>query len=90
MHNQHTEKRHSQEGRVFTNDSGDRGLILGGVIPKTQKMVLDDTLLNTQFYWVWWSRKSIDALPLYLSVVENEKGAFGSPLTFANFICIVV
>ena len=38
--------------RVFANDPGDRGSIPGRVIPKTQKMVLDVTLLNTQYYKV--------------------------------------
>ena len=38
--------------RVFANDPGDRGSIPGRVIPKTQKMVLDITLLNTQYYTV--------------------------------------
>ena len=38
--------------RVFNNGPGDRGLITGRVIPKTQKMVLDTTLLNTQHYKV--------------------------------------
>ena len=33
--------------RVFANGSGDRGSIPGRVIPKTQKMVLDVSLLNT-------------------------------------------
>ena len=37
---------------VFTNDMGDRGLIPGQVIPKTQKMVLDASLLNTHHYKV--------------------------------------
>ena len=36
--------------RVFTNGPGDRGLILGRVIPKTQKMVFDGAFLNTQHY----------------------------------------
>ena len=36
--------------RVFANDSGDRGSIPGRVIPKTQKMVLDTSLLNTLHY----------------------------------------
>ena len=31
----------------------DRGSIPGRVIPKTQKMVLNATLLNTQHYKVW-------------------------------------
>ena len=39
-------------GREFYNGPGDRGLILGRVIPKTQKTVLDAALLNTQHYKV--------------------------------------
>ena len=35
-------------GRVFTNGPGDLGSIQGHVIPKTLKMVLDTSLLNTQ------------------------------------------
>ena len=35
-------------GRVLTNGPGDRGSIPGRVIPKTLKMVLDTSLLNTQ------------------------------------------
>ena len=38
--------------RVFANGLGDRGSILGWVILKTQKMVLDAALLNTQHYKV--------------------------------------
>ena len=38
--------------RVFANGPGDLGSILGRVIPKTQKMVLDASLLNTQHYKV--------------------------------------
>ena len=34
--------------RVFTNGPVDQGSIPGRVIPKTQKMVLDVALLNTQ------------------------------------------
>ena len=60
-------------GRVFANGSGDRGSILGRVIPKTQKMVLDTSLLNTQHYKVRikgkveQSREWISAFP-YTSV----------------------
>ena len=36
--------------RVFSIRPEDLGSILGRVIPKTQKMVLDATLLNTQCY----------------------------------------
>ena len=39
--------------RVFSNGPGDLGSIPGRVIPKTQKMVLDASLLNTQHYKVW-------------------------------------
>ena len=67
--------------RVFANGLGDRGSIPGRVISKTQKMVLDAALLNTQHYkvgikgkveqsWEWSS-----ALPLHLSVVSIRKGS---------------
>ena len=39
-------------GRVFANGLRDQGSIPGRVIPKTQKMVLDLSLLNTQHYKV--------------------------------------
>ena len=39
-------------GRVLANGPGDRGSIPGRVIPKTLKMVLDTSLLNTQYYKV--------------------------------------
>ena len=38
--------------RVFTTGSGDRGSIPGRVIPKTQRMVADAALLNTQYHKV--------------------------------------
>ena len=58
--------------RVFANGLGDLGSIPGRVIRKTQKMVLDATLLNTQHYKVQikgkveqsWERSS--ALPYTL------------------------
>ena len=59
--------------RYFANGPGDQGPIPGQVIPKTQKMVLDATLLNTQHYKVRikdkvdQSREWSDALP-YTSV----------------------
>ena len=37
---------------VFANGPGDQGSIPGRVIPRTQKMVLDASLLNTQHYKV--------------------------------------
>ena len=39
-------------GRVSANGRGARGSIPGRVIPKTQKMLLDASLLNTQHYKV--------------------------------------
>ena len=36
--------------RVFANGPEDRGSIPGQVIPKTQKMVLNAALHNTQYY----------------------------------------
>ena len=55
--------------REFANGSGDLGSVPGRVIPKTQKMVLDASLLNTQHYKVRFkdkveqSRKMSCALP---------------------------
>ena len=57
---------------VFANDPGDLGSIPGRVIPKTKKMVLNATLLNTQQYKVWikdemdQSRERSSALPYIL------------------------
>ena len=61
-------------GRVFANSPGDRGSFPGRVIPKTFKMVLDTSLLNTQQYKV---------------VVAIEKGVFWSPsTTVTNYIFV--
>ena len=38
---------------VFANGQGDKGLIIGLVIPKTQKMVLDAFLVDTHHYKIW-------------------------------------
>ena len=38
--------------RVFANGLGDQGSIPCRVIPKTQKIVFDATLLSTQYYKV--------------------------------------
>ena len=69
----------------FSNGPGDLGSVPGQVIPKTQKMVLDASLLNTQHYKVQikgkvsqsWERSSA----LQIGVVAIEKGAFWSPST---------
>ena len=65
--------------RVFTNGPGDWGSILHRVIPKTQKMVLDATLLNTQHYKVRvkWSNPGNGVAPSrHFGVVAIEKGGF--------------
>ena len=69
----------------------------GRVIPKTLKMELDTTLLNTQHYKVRFkgkveqSREWSSAPPLHLGVVAIEKGAFGSPSTMvANFTLLYI
>ena len=60
-------------GTVFANSPEDLGSIPGRVIPKTLKMVLDASLLNTQQYKVHingkveQSRERSSALP-YTSV----------------------
>ena len=53
-------------GRMFANGPGDLELIT--VIPKTQKMVLDISFLNTQHYKVRIKSK-----------VETRKGGAPSP-----------
>ena len=64
---------HWRVGRVLANGPGDLGLIPGRVLPKTLKMVLDTSLLNTQQYKVRiegkveQSREKSRALP-YTSV----------------------
>ena len=73
--------------RVFDNGPGDLGSIPGRVIPKTQKMVLDASLLNTQHYKVRIkskeekSKEKEQRPPRHFGVVAIEKGAYGSPST---------
>ena len=57
-------------GRVFTNGPGDMGSILGRIIPKTSKMVLDTTLLSTQQYKLCIKGKE-SRPPLHLGVVAS-------------------
>ena len=56
-------------GRVFANGPGNRGSIPGHVIPKTLKMVLDASLLNTQQYKVC----------IKVKVEQSRKGIVPSP-----------
>ena len=76
---------------MFANGPEDRGSIPPRIIPKTQKMVLDAALLNTQYYKVRINVKQSNQWngvtpSLHLDVVAIEKGAFKSPsTTVANF-----
>ena len=47
--------------RVFINGPEGQSSIHGQVIPKTQKMVLDTSLLNTQHYKVWTKGKEVQS-----------------------------
>ena len=63
--------------RVFANGPGDRGSLPGRVILKTQKMVLDGTLLNTQYYKVRIKDK-----------VEQSK-EWSSALSYTLVLCLL-
>ena len=68
-------------GRVFANGPGDLDSIPGRVIPKTLKIVLDTSLLNTQRYKIRIKGKvelSMErtSTPPSSRVVAIEKGAF--------------
>ena len=77
--------------RVFDNGPEDLSSISGRVIPKSQKIVLDATLLSTQHYKVrikvkWSNPEKGVAPPLHLGGVAVEKLAFVLPsTTVANF-----
>ena len=65
---------------MFANDPGDLGSIPGRVVPKTKKMVLDASLLNTQQYKVQikdkveQSREKSSTLPYTLK--PNQQSRF--------------
>ena len=61
---------------MFANGLGDQGSILGWVIPKTKKIVLDVALISAQHYKV---RMKSSGVILHLGVVAIEKGAFRPP-----------
>ena len=80
--------------RVFANGLGDLGLLPVRVIPKTKKMYLDTSLLNTQHYRAQIKGKeeqSRERSRHLLGVVAIEKRAFGSPSTaVTNFIITIL
>ena len=59
---------------MFANGQGDQGSIPGQVIPKTKKMVLDATLLNTQRYKVGIKGK----------VEQSREGVVPSPTSLCS------
>ena len=76
-------------GRVFADGPGDLGLIPGSVIPKTLKMVLDTSLLNTLQYKVRIKGKveqsrERSSAPLHLVVVAIEKGSLLVALNYSR------
>ena len=89
--------------RVFTNGPGDLCSISGRVIPKTQKMVLDSSLLNTQHYKVRIKvrveqpRERSSALPHTLVYKLSKREPSGHPrlrsptlLTYFIYIYICI
>ena len=73
--------------KVFTNAPRDRGSIPGGIISKTQKMVLYAFLLSTQHCKVKikgkvGQSKEWSSAPLNLGLVAIEKGAKITNFTF--------
>ena len=62
---------------VFANGPGDLGSITGRVIPKTPKMVLGASLLNSQYYKVRIKVK-LSKPEKEVAPSSIEKGAFGA------------
>ena len=84
---------------MLVKDSGDQVSILSRVIPKTQKMILDDALLNTQHCKLRIKDKMEQSRkknsPHHLGVVAYEKRPSDRPrqwsLAFAeNSHCAIV
>ena len=76
-------------GRAFANGPGDQGSILGHVTPKTLKMVLNTSLLNTQVRIkgkVVKSGERSSALPLHLGVVAIEKETLRVALNYGRLL----
>ena len=74
---------HCPCGRELSNGPRNQGSISGQAIPKTQKMVLDNSLFNTQHYKVRFKGKVEQSggrskrSPLHLGEVAIEKEVFG-------------
>ena len=70
-------------GRLFAISPGDRGSIPGRVIPKTQKMVLDASLLNTQHYKVLFTNASARAGYDTRSIFKRSLTGLNSEFSFS-------
>ena len=70
---------------IETNGPSNWGSIPGWVMPKSQKMVLDSSLLKTLHYKLWikgkWSNPGKGVVPSSTSCSSYWKGAFGLPST---------
>ena len=76
-------------GRMFANGPGDQRSIPGWVIPKTQNMILDTSLLNTQPYKVWikakWSNPGKEVAPFPTPWCSSYwKGSFWVALNYGR------
>ena len=86
--------------RVFANGLGDLGSIPGRVIPKTLKMVLDTSLLNTKQYKIRIKGKveqSSEILvvidyghQLYLLYIFNSMDAYPQPLVSCRVYTTII
>ena len=82
-------------GTVFTNGPGDQSSIPSQVIPKTQKMELEVSISNIEYYKVrkkgeWCSpRKGDEAFPKP-RYSNFEKGAFGLPSIMVSQLTYII
>ena len=82
-------------GKVFTNGLGDQGSVPGRVVPKTQAMVFDAALLNTQHYKVRirvkWSIPGKSVMPAYYWKRSLRVAlVYGHQLYFYIYIYILI
>ena len=73
-------------GKVFANGPGNQGSIPGQVIPKTQNMVLDTSLFNTQHYKVRIKGK----VEKYRGRSSYWKGSLWVPLDYGHQLLIYI
>ena len=78
--------------RVFTSGLGNQGSITSRIIPKTHKIILDTSLLNTGYYKVWikgkWNNPEKPFLTLQYS--SYWKGSHRITLDYGSYIYICI